>query len=222
MRRILFGTSVYSRLIRWYIENDTSDEILAYTVEKEYLKENEFDGLPVVDFDSLNDIYDMTDISVLITCGYHQMNDIRKKIFNRCDELGYKIGSFYHSSAQTDGVKFGRGNIVMANALFHPFVEVGDANIFGEFSMVEQETIIADFNFIGPKTFLGSFIKVANNNDFGIGAIIGDRVEIGSYNLIGSGAILSKSIGENNIVAPDACRVQQSKRRLLDIMVESF
>ncbi len=222
MKRILFGTSVYSRLLHHYIEKDTNDEILAFTVEKEYLKEDHFDNLPVVCFENLNELFDMSNISILITCGYHKMNDIRKKIFNKCDEYGYNIGSFIHSTAQVDGVSFGRGNIVMPHVLFHPYVKVGDANIFCEYSMMEQETKIQNYNFIGPKSFLGAYINLENNNDFGIGTIIGDKLNIGNYNLIGSGSVLSKSIGDYNIIAPNACRVQPSQKRLLDIMVGTF
>lgn len=65
--------------MKWYVENDTLEKVEAFTVEKEYMTEQEILGIPVLPFEELENTFDKGKISILNTCGYHNMNDIRKK-----------------------------------------------------------------------------------------------------------------------------------------------
>jgi hypothetical protein len=47
---VVFGTELVAELAHYYLTNDSEHEIVAFTVNKEYIKEDTFCGLPVLPF----------------------------------------------------------------------------------------------------------------------------------------------------------------------------
>ncbi len=54
---VIFGVLDTAELAHWYLENDSFHTVVAFTVNKEYLKEDTFKGLPVVPFEELEQHY---------------------------------------------------------------------------------------------------------------------------------------------------------------------
>ena len=54
---IIFGTTAFSKLMKWYIENDSEDKVIAFTLNERYISENSFCDLPVVSYEKLKEIY---------------------------------------------------------------------------------------------------------------------------------------------------------------------
>ena len=52
---IIFGIGDISQIAHLYLSEDTSYEVVAFTMDKEYIKEDTFLGLPVVAFENLED-----------------------------------------------------------------------------------------------------------------------------------------------------------------------
>lgn len=82
MKAVLFGTNAFSRLVRYYLQSDSDREVVPFTVDMEYVQEPEFDGLPVIAFDELDRWLSTAEAEVYVTCGYKQMNRVRKLVFN--------------------------------------------------------------------------------------------------------------------------------------------
>ena len=52
---IIFGTGDISQIAYLYLSENKNYEIVAFTIDKEYIKEDTFLGLPVVAFENLED-----------------------------------------------------------------------------------------------------------------------------------------------------------------------
>ncbi len=50
---IIFGTADIAQLAHFYFSNDSDYKVVAFTVDAEYIKVNEFCGLPVVPFEEV-------------------------------------------------------------------------------------------------------------------------------------------------------------------------
>ena len=48
MKVIIIGNSEYSQLVYSYISEDETIDVVAFSVEKEYININEINGLPVI------------------------------------------------------------------------------------------------------------------------------------------------------------------------------
>ena len=84
MNIIIFGMSSFSKLMKRYIEEDSKYTVIAFSINKDYIKEKYFEELPVIPFEDLEKTFPDQQIRILITSGYKNMNDLRKKIYYEC------------------------------------------------------------------------------------------------------------------------------------------
>ncbi len=216
---IIFGTSTFSKLMKWYVENDTLEKVEAFTVEKEYMTEQEILGIPVLPFEELENTFDKGKISILNTCGYHNMNDIRKKVFEMCKEKGYKLLSFVHSTAILNGLQCGEGNIILEKVLFQPYVQIGSCNIFAPDILVGHDSIIGDFNYFSSGVKICGICNIGNQNFVGTSAVLKERLIMQDYNLVGAGTFLNIDLKEFMATAPAISRIKQLSKENLDRLI---
>lgn len=215
---IIFGTSMFSKMMKWYVENDTAEKVEAFTVEREYMAAPEFCGLPVIAFEELDRMFCRDEISILVACGYHSMNDIRKKIFALCRNHGYAVCEFIHSSVDLKNTRRGEGNIILENVSFMPFVQIGSGNIFIPDVLVGHDNCIGDYNYFSSGSVLSGACTIGNNNFIGSGAVFRDQVHIGSYNLVGAGSYVGSGMGDFTVTSPVRCRMQKFTQEKLEII----
>lgn len=215
MKVVLFGMSPFSKLVKHYIQSDSDDTVVAFTVDREYALETEFDGIPVIPFDELDSVFLKTDITIIVTCGYKKLNQVRKEVFARCKSKGYQIGGYIHSTAQIEIEQIGQGNIILPNARIAPFVKLGNGNIIFNDVMINHETSVGDYNYFAPGFICGGLCTIGSCNFFGLKSTLRDSITVGNSNLVGASAYLPKSIGSNQLVKPASTTIESMNERTL-------
>lgn len=214
---IIFGTSTFSKLMKWYLEHDSGKgRPEAFTVEKEFVTSREFCGIPVIPFEELEDVFTKERISILNTCGYHDMNDVRKKVFDMCKNKGYAIHNYVHSSAILNGLEAGEGTIILEHVLFEPFVKIGNGNIFAPDVLIGHDSVIGDFNYFSGGIKVCGGCSIGNHNFIGTNAVLKEHLTIDDYNLIGAGTYLNADLEGYMVTAPVPCRIKHMSKENLD------
>ena len=54
---VIFGVVDTAQLAKYYLENDSEHEVIAFTVTKDYIESEQFEGLSVVAFEELFDAH---------------------------------------------------------------------------------------------------------------------------------------------------------------------
>lgn len=209
---IIFGNSDFSRQLKWYIDHDDNRKVVAFCVNKEFVTNDSYEGLPLVAFEDIEMIYPPNNYDILLGVGYSRMNGIRKEIFYKSKKKGYKIASYIHSTTliQTDCI--GEGNMILAQNLISPFVSIGDSNIIFNKTLVGHDNIIGSFNTISSQITLCGFVTLKDNCFIGAGSIIKDHITINEYSLIGAGSYVSKDIGPYTVIAAPKGIVLEGKK----------
>lgn len=198
---IIYGNSDFSRLLKWYIENDDSRKVVAFCTEKEYLNGDYLEDLPVIDFDMIELLYPPEEFDILLGVGYKKMNDIRKRIYYSCKQKGYKIASYFHSSTLINSEDIGEGNIILEQSLISPFVTIGNCNLIWNNVSIAHDDKIGDFNTISGMAGIAGKVTIKNNCFLGKGCIVSDHLTINDYALIGAGAFVGQNIPQYSVVA---------------------
>lgn len=199
---IIFGITAFSRLIRSIVEEDTDRMITAFCVNRDYLPAVPMvDQVPVVAFEDLDTLFGKDTFEVLITSGYAKMNENRKRAFRQCDEKGYAIASFVHSTVRCGADSMGRGNIVMQDCILHKFTKLGDGNILVDNTVIGHETEIGDFNFFAGIT-TGGLVKIGNHCFLGMKSIVCNDCTVSDYTLLGAGTVLSSNSEAHTVIMP--------------------
>ncbi len=75
---VIIGNTSNARLAKYYFTIDSDYEVAAFSVDKKYITDAEFEGLPVIDFDELNLRYPSREFETFVAVGYTDMNKIRE------------------------------------------------------------------------------------------------------------------------------------------------
>ena len=64
---IIFGANDFGRILKYYLEEDNDPrKICAFTMNKEYIKDDTFCGLPIIPFEEINSTYSPDEYEILI------------------------------------------------------------------------------------------------------------------------------------------------------------
>ena len=81
---IIFGPNDLGRLLKFYIDTTDKRNIVAFTVDREYMESESFLGLPVIPFDEIETYFSPDEYEILLAIGNKRMNEIRKNKFFEC------------------------------------------------------------------------------------------------------------------------------------------
>ncbi len=220
MRKIvIFGTSPFAKLMKWYIENDSDDAIVCFTVEKAYMNETEFCGLPVVAFEELDTICKKDEVEILVTVGYRKMNQIREQIFKKCEDAGYKIASFIHSTVVNYADSVGYGNIILEEVKLQPFCSVGNGNIIQHFTIISHEAQVGDFNYFAGNVHIAGLSSVAHHCFVGINGLVQNTIKLAPYTMVGATACVNANTEEGTVITPSKNRVIKTSVKAMDMFL---
>lgn len=85
---IIFGIGNNAECAYYYLTNDTNCEVVAFTLEKEYInQETKFD-LPIVAFEDIENKYSTDEYMLFAPCIGTNLNRFRERIFKQGKEKG--------------------------------------------------------------------------------------------------------------------------------------
>ena len=102
---VIFGTGEIAQLAHYYFNTDSEYDVVAFTVDAPYLKELNFNGLPVVAFENITTQYPPEQYDLFIALSYNKLNVNRKNKCLLAKKLGYSLPSFIssHATVLNDG-----------------------------------------------------------------------------------------------------------------------
>lgn len=195
---IIFGNTVVAELAQFYFTRDSEYEVVAFTVNRIYMDKEEFNGLPIIPFEDLEEKYDNKSYEIFLAIGPNKMNDIREKKFYDIKAKGYKFANYISKNAIVNS-KLGENCLVADGVIINPFSKIGSNNFFWEQTLISSYNNIKDNCYFAPKVTISSYCLVENNSVFGIASVIKAKVKISKKTLIGANSYISKNTKENDV-----------------------
>src|SRR5690606_40904968 len=94
---IIFGLMDLAELAHYYLTEDSEHEVVAFTVHKKYRNIESFKGLPVVDFEMIEEKFPNTKYQLFAPMIGKNMNRLREEIYIQGKQIWYTIISFINS-----------------------------------------------------------------------------------------------------------------------------
>src|ERR1039458_2277148 len=91
---IIVGDSAFAQISREYFEVDTHYEVIAFSVESPYLKSRDLFGVPVVEFETLEQHYSPSEHDVFVAVTYLELNRVRTRLASIAKSKGYALASY--------------------------------------------------------------------------------------------------------------------------------
>lgn len=189
----MFSSEIFS-----IIETEFGPDIVkAFTLNKQYRTQDYFEGLPVYDFEDLDNEMDMNNVEILISIGYNDMNGLRQIIYEECKKKGYHIYTFISKKALVYSKNIGEGSILMPGSYIGPFCSIGICNILKYGVSLPHHVIVGNFNWIAGGTVFGGKAIVGNNCFIGLSSTIRNEIIIANRTFLGAKSYLGHDTVED-------------------------
>ncbi|MEA2050837.1 MAG: acetyltransferase [Campylobacterota bacterium] len=197
---IIFGIGDISQIAHLYLTEDKNYEVVAFTMDKEYIKEDTFFDLPVVAFEDIVEKYSPKEYKIFISIGYTKVNKLREQKFNEAKEKGYSFISYIHPKATVaSNAKVGENCFIFEDNTIQPFVTIEDNCILWSGNHIGHHSIIKANCFIASHVVISGGVEVGSNTFIGVNATLRDHIKIGKSNVIGAGALLLRDTEDNKV-----------------------
>lgn len=216
-RLVIFGTGDIADVAHFYFTRDTAHEVVAFTVDRAYVREDTFNGLPVMPFEEVARPFPPSEVEMFVAVSYAKLNALRKEKYLGARSAGYKIATYVSSRATTwPGFAAGENCLILEDNTIQPFARVGDNVTLWSGNHVGHHSRIGSHSFISSHVVISGGVEVGEQCFIGVNATIRDHVRIGERCVIGAGALIASDAEPEGVYAPsgtERSRVPSSRLR---------
>lgn len=189
-RLIIFGQKALARLVRGYFENDSPYVVAAFTADSDWIESRTVDGLPVIPYENLAELYTPGEVDVFVGASYGRMNATRAMLVERMRAAGWPLASYISSKAACWAKSIGDHVLISDMVAIQPMVEIGHNVLIGPNCTIGHDAVLGDNCFLAPNVVVGSGSRIGRNCVLGTMSMTATDADIGERCFIGSGCRL--------------------------------
>jgi len=200
---IIFGKGLYAEIVKQYLTDDSIYEVVAFTLDDEYINEDTYLGLPMIPFSKIEEIYPPNDYFMHVGLSYTNLNHLREDRYHEAKNKGYTLPS-YISSKATVLTKYPIGDncFIFENNTIQPFVKIGSNIILWSGNHIGHHGEIESHNFISSHVVISGQCLIKSNCFIGVNSTVAHGVTIETENLIGASSYIAKSTESKSVYVP--------------------
>ncbi len=194
---IIFGILDTAELAHYYLEHDSEHEVVAFTVNREYIQQESFRGLPLVAFEDVQTIFSPDDYHFFAPLTARNMNRNREKIYLEAKEKGYRFVSYISSHATIlDRSVVGENCFILEDNTIQPFTSIGNNVVLWSGNHIGHHGQIKDHVFFTSHVVMSGHCTIESYSFFGVNATVRDYLHVAQGTLLGMAAALTKNSEE--------------------------
>ena len=214
---VVFGAGEIADLAHFYFTNDSHHRVVGFTVDGDYLKESNFQGLPVVPFEEVMNAFPPSEHAAFVALSYSRLNALRAEKCASMEVLGYSLVS-YVSSRSTIFPDFSAGEncFILEDNTIQPRVRIGRNVTLWSGNHVGHHSMIEDDVFVSSHVVISGGVTIGAGSFLGVNSTIRDHVVIGKRCVLGAGSIILGDAPDESVfgaTATERSRVPSSRLR---------
>ena len=188
---VIFGFGDMAQMAHHYFSTDSQHTVAAFTLDRAYITQDNFCGLPVVPFDEIETRYSPESHAIFVALGYSKVNQLRKEKYLAAKALNYDIASYVSSRATVlnDG-HIGENCFILEDNTIQPFVTVGNNVVMWSGNHIGHHSTIHDHCFLASHIVVSGGVDLGECCFVGVNATLRDHIRVGESCVIGAGALL--------------------------------
>ncbi|UOA09534.1 acetyltransferase [Methylobacter sp. S3L5C] len=197
---VIVGDSAFAEVAHEYFDIDSDYEVVAFAVERDFLKRNEMRGLPIVPFEELETHFPPGTHEVYVATVYTQLNRLRTRLAAAAKLKGYQLASYVSSRAFVwHNVQLGEHCFIFEDNTIQPFVTIGNNVVMWSGNHIGHHSVIHDNCFLASHVVVSGFCNIGRNTFMGVNATLANNVTIGEDNWIGLGVTIVRNTAPNQL-----------------------
>ncbi|QNK01286.1 acetyltransferase [Dyella telluris] len=192
-RLVLIGAGELAQIACEYFEHDSDYEVVAFSVESQYLSQAELAGRPVVSYETLESAYPPSEVELFVAIPASDLNRLRTRFYLDAKARGYRFATYVSSRAFVwRNAEIGENSFIFENNVIQPFVRIGNNCILWSGNHVGHRTVICDHVFVASHAVISGYCVVGESSFIGVNTTFNDHVTVAADNVIGSGALVHR------------------------------
>jgi sugar O-acyltransferase (sialic acid O-acetyltransferase NeuD family) len=200
---VIFGAGDIARLAHFYFTHDTEHTVAAFTVDHEYRRSDTYLGLPLVDFERLDERYPPSEFQMFVALSYAKMNRVRAAKYAAARERGYSLASYVSSRCSFLSTRpVGDNCFILEDNTVQPFVRIGNNVTLWSGNHIGHDSVIEDHCFITSHVVVSGWVTIRSFCFVGVNATLRNSITLAPETLVGAGAIIMKDTREKGVYLP--------------------
>jgi sugar O-acyltransferase (sialic acid O-acetyltransferase NeuD family) len=200
---VIVGDSLFAEIAHEYFEHDSDYEVVAFSVEQEYLRGERFRGLPLLPFERLHEELDPATTSVFAAITYGQLNRLRTRLADDAAARGFRLASYVSSRAFVwRNVEVGEHCFVFEDNTVQPFVKIGRNCVLWSGNHVGHHSSVGDNVFISSHVVISGSVRIEDNCFLGVNSTLVNDITIGRDSWLGPSVVITRDVEAGTVWRP--------------------
>ncbi|MDB5425656.1 MAG: Transferase [Phenylobacterium sp.] len=197
---VIFGSGQVAEVIHYYLTEEGGRNVVAFTVDAEFRTADDVLGLPVVDFEEIEQRFPPQTHEMFVAVSFKGVNKAREAKVAAAEAKGYTLTSHVSPRAAVwSRLVMHPNTIIMENNVIQPFVTIGRNVIMWSGNHIGHHTRIGDNCFIASHAVISGNCEIGAGTFIGVNATLRDNIQIGARNVIGAGTLILQSSPDNAV-----------------------
>lgn len=200
---VIFGTGDIAQIANYYFEIDSNYQVVAFTVDKDYMTSDLYEGKPLVSFDDVIIKYPPSEYKMFIAVSYAKMNKFREARYHDAKSKGYTLVSYISSHCTyLSQYPCGDNCFIFEDNTIQPFVQIGNNVTLWSGNHIGHSTVIKDHNYVSSHVVISGHCVIESYCFLGVNSTVAHKVTIAKETLLGAGAYVAKNTIEKGVYVP--------------------
>jgi sugar O-acyltransferase (sialic acid O-acetyltransferase NeuD family) len=212
---VIFGSAEMAELAKFYFTHDSERKVVAFTVDDAYVKDDQFNSLPLVPFSEMGKRYPVEAFDMHVALSYAKLNRLRQEKYEQAKAAGYTLASYVCSKSATwPDLAIGDNCFILENQTIQPTVRIGNNVMIWSGNHLGHGTEIGDHTYIASHVVISGHCKIGQRNFFGVNSTLRDFCNIGDDCFVAMGASVARDMPSGSVaLAPQAEVYEADDRR---------
>lgn len=214
---IIFGLGDFAEIAYEYFQNDSEYEVVAFTVEKDFLASTTKFDLPVYEFESIQSLLDVSEHYFFCALLYNYMNDLRTRVVDMATKKGLSLAKYISTRAFVwDKNLIAEHCFIFEGNTIQPFAKIERNCVLWSGNHIGHHSLIGENTFISSQVVISGAVTIGKNCFFGVNSTVSNAVEIGDRSWVSMSSIVTKSIPKGSLVLTQSSKVIELNEDLLN------
>ena len=193
---IIFGNGEIAEIANFYFSQFTNYEIVCFTIDDEFIKENKFCNKPIVPFVDIEKNFSPKEYDLHVAISYQKLNQLREKKYLEAKNKNYTLASYVSVSSHINLNKiiFGENCFILENQTIQNDVKIGNNVMIWSSNHIGHNSTIGDHTYISSNVVISGHCEIGSRCFFGVNSSIADFCKIEDDCFIGMGANVNKDL----------------------------
>ncbi len=196
---VLFGLGDLAQIALEYF-TEAGHEVVGFTVDEEYMRTDNFMGLPVIGFRDIETVFPPSSHEIHVCLVYADMNRCRQRKCAEAKARGYKLASYISPRAfVSPSARIGEHAFIFEGNVVQSYVTLGDNVILWSSNHIGHSSTIGNNVFVSSHVVISGHCAIGENCFLGVNSTIPNATSIGKESWISHGSLITSDVPEHSL-----------------------